>query len=29
MRDGRVAAKLDRAEASEEMIMYHCTRGAA
>jgi ribose transport system ATP-binding protein len=29
MRDGRVAATLDRAEASEETIMYHCTRAAA
>jgi len=29
MRDGRVAATLDRAEASEETIMHHCTRPAA
>jgi hypothetical protein len=29
MRDGRVAATLGRAEASEEMMMYHCTTAAA
>jgi ribose transport system ATP-binding protein len=29
MREGRVAAQLTRAEASEERIMYHCTRAAA
>ena len=29
MRDGRVAAELARYEASEERIMYHCTRQAA
>jgi ribose transport system ATP-binding protein len=29
MREGRVAATLDRADASEETIMYHCTREAA
>ena len=29
MRDGRVAAELARADASEERIMYHCTRQAA
>ena len=29
MRDGRIAAELDRAEASEELIMAHCTRQAA
>jgi ribose transport system ATP-binding protein len=29
MRDGRVAATLDRSEASEEAIMDHCTRAAA
>jgi ribose transport system ATP-binding protein len=29
MRDGRIAAELDRADASEERIMDHCTRQAA
>jgi ribose transport system ATP-binding protein len=29
MREGRVAATLDRAEATEETIMDHCTRAAA
>jgi ribose transport system ATP-binding protein len=29
MRDGRVAAELPRSEASEERIMFHCTRQAA
>jgi ribose transport system ATP-binding protein len=29
MRDGRIAAELDRADASEERIMAHCTRQAA
>jgi ribose transport system ATP-binding protein len=29
MRDGRVAAELARADASEERIMFHCTRQAA
>jgi ABC-type sugar transport system ATPase subunit len=29
MRDGRIAATLDREHASEETIMFHCTRPAA
>jgi ribose transport system ATP-binding protein len=29
MREGRIAAQLARVEATEETIMYHCTRAAA